>query len=528
MSRWPRSSVVLLTVFLAGTPAHGQVAGVAGTELVVPIVAKSGGANGASYASDVIVSSDAAPPVDLVFVLHPRGGETLEAHRAAASLPLKLSLAELFPGLAGGAGWLRVDAGAPVRVTSTTAGAEFHAVPRSVALLAGESTVLPGAMAGFGPDPRARYNFGGAEVGGRPATVRACVRGVYSRGWGPNRDTGPFVACADFPLAPHGSFQVSMFSGLSLPPREIVTSAEVLLTVTDGTGSVVAWGTAVDAGNAATAFEMSPGAGLGPALGPSPGRLVLTKAGSGRGAVALRDGSSLCGAACDSVVVLLPEGPAAELRADPAADSVLASWQGCDAADGPACGLAEPLGRRVTVTFDLSRLTVDVSGFLDASVTAGGRSFACAGPSRRCLFPIPPGAPVNVGAVAWPGVPANESVAFVGPGCGKDGCSLTVARDPTVAAVRLTQPGSSRIDYFGAYPPSLEPGEAAQLLVRASGCNLDQFLEPSAGATLEAPGLYRVSPQQTTTYTLYCYYRLPGSQVTELEKRSATVTIQGP
>lgn len=520
---------LLLLLLPDPMPCPAQVAGVAGTELVVPAYSTAAGANGAAYGTVLEFDAEVPPPVELALRVHPRGAAPAEARVTASAIPFALALSSL-PGLGGTSGWLSVAASRPVRVVARTAGASFHAIPLTVAIAEGETSRLGGALAAFDPSAGARFNFGLAEVGGAPATVRACLAGTWAASSGGAAAGGPFESCRLLWIPAHGSTQVDALAGYSpLPESRFVRTAEVRLEVTHGPGRVVAWAASIDAANAATAWEMAPPAGLDPALGAGAGSVLLTKTGSGSGAIRLGGGEVPCDAPCAATVLRAPGDLATTLLAEPSPGSLFDGWSGCDDAAGPACTLLVPAARRVTAAFPLSRLTVDVFGFLDATVTAGQGSATCAGPVRRCEIDVAPGAAISVSAVAWPGGAATDRVDFSGPGCGAPGCALSRAPDPTIVAVEAHRtPAGARILYFGAWPLRVAPGGKATLLARTTGCNLSGELAPETGTRPLGGGAWEAVPAQTTTYTYACWFSLPGSSIREVERANVTVEVAAP
>jgi hypothetical protein len=270
---------------------------------------------------------------------------------------------------------------------------------------------------------------------------------------------------------------------------------------------------------------MEPSAGLASLFGPESGTLVLTKTGSGTGSIRFQAGDLLCDDACRGVANR-GLGPEADtLVAGPSAGSVFGGWLGCDAADGDLCTVSVGTSRRVTASFSRSTLTIEVLGFLDVTVTTASGSATCAGPSRRCSLPVPPGARVEVTAATWPGVPRTDLIAFDGPGCSSTGCSLDEVADPALVSVGVFQLPPAHITYFGGYPTSIRRGETARLLVRTGSCSLSWSLTPEGGLIQEQPGLFRVQPASTTTFEYTCYHRLPGSPVVDEYKKNVTVTV---
>lgn len=519
----------LLVASLVAAPAAGQLEQFSGTELIVPVFAKASGAHGAFFATSLTVDSDFPPPIDLVIRLYPRGSGPRQIDVVATRLPLTWSVAD-YGGLDGESGWLTVTAGRPVRVRASTAGAVIHGVPPTAAISAAERTTLGSAMGAFSDVPRVRFNFGVAEVGGSPATVAACVTGAYTRGWGPTLDSGTFRGCRDLVLEPHASLQVNSLEGFEglLPPKTDVVRAELTLELTRGSGRVVAWGTTVDDTNEARAHASAPTGGLSAALGTVPSTLLLTKTGSGSGSIRLLSGEVLCAGGCQAIALASPANPTAILVAEPAEDSLFAGWSGCDENIGRECTLTNVSTRRVSASLPLSLVTLDVFGFLDATVTAGSFSTRCQGPVRRCAVPVVPGNPVTIGASVWTGVSPTGAAGFTGPGCTSGGCALATAPDPTEVGVELRRAEGRHIVYLGAYPSSIRHGESATLLVRTSGCNATEHFGPGPAVTQLLPGVFSVTPAETTEYEYDCYYNLPGSTRPDLERAYVTIEVAGP
>ena len=252
--------IVLAAALLTAPAAQ---AGFAGTDLVLPAVARITGAGNppAQFYSTVWLtnlSPASTAEVELRFL---KQGQVNPSPHA---VPLTLAAGEtrridnaveaLF-GLTSAAGAIRITSTRSLLVSSRTfdkpAGSDigdakgtfFGAVPASFAIGAGETAYLQGVSQNGGEDYRT--NFGLVETTGRAAKVRVTLRSA----------SGSSLATADYDLGVHEARQwgvASLFSGVA------TANARIEATVVSGAGAVLLYGTQIANGSQdSSGFEMS-------------------------------------------------------------------------------------------------------------------------------------------------------------------------------------------------------------------------------------------------------------------------------
>ncbi len=218
-------------------------AAVAGTDLLLPTVARADGRFGARYVTDLKIANTAASPARVKVSLFPTSGgifsPVLVTLAGGETRFLDDALGQLFAPVSDVSGALRLTAldGTAILASSRTYtldGSRSYGVaidPSSGAAVAGPGRTL--ALTFLSSSELQRTNVGFVETGGAATTLRVSLL----------NPAGVAVAARTLALGPNEAVQWNdVFAAMSTPPLE---QASLLVDVLDG-GSATAWATLVD------------------------------------------------------------------------------------------------------------------------------------------------------------------------------------------------------------------------------------------------------------------------------------------
>ena len=218
-------------------------AAVAGSDLLIPAVARADGRYGARYVTDLKVANTGASPARVKVSLFPTSGgafsPVLVTLAGGETRFLDDALGQLFSPAADVSGALRLTAldGAAIFASSRTYtldGTRSYGV--AIEPLSGAGEAGPGrtlALTFLSGSSRQRTNVGFVETAGRATSLRVSLLTSY----------GVAVATRSLTLGPNEAVQWSdVFAEMSTPALE---QASLLVDVLDG-GTATAWATLVD------------------------------------------------------------------------------------------------------------------------------------------------------------------------------------------------------------------------------------------------------------------------------------------
>ena len=250
-------TTVLLGVVLAGSLAH---AGIPGTDLYLPSVARAAGAAGSSWFTTVWVHNPGSAVAQATVSLLQRGQSNVAPQQQTftvgpgETLLMRDALLELF-NASDVVGALRFECASQIVVSSRifndpgaglaeSQGQFFAAMPADLAITTGESTDIPGITQPA--DGSFRCNFGMVETAGQDAQVAATLF----------NPAGGQEAQKTYDLSPFMPMQVSLDD---LQAGSAVDGGRLHVEVTSGSGRVLAFATIVGNGQVSqdpTTLEM--------------------------------------------------------------------------------------------------------------------------------------------------------------------------------------------------------------------------------------------------------------------------------
>lgn len=260
MPRRLSGAPLLVILLLLAFASHHSEAGFAGTDVLIPAVARAGGLFGSEFYSQVWVTNLAGSTLAVSFAFLQRDQSNTAPRTFSAMLdPYETrrfdNAVEAMFGVSGTSGAVRVTAAGPILVSSRTynlppggdpsqgQGLFFTGIPCTFAIGAGETAQLQGVTQGAAEN--FRYNFGLVNVEPGPATVRVSLR----------NPAGTALGEKSYDLR---AYEAAQYNVTDVVPGLVATNGLLWATVTGGTGRVVLYGTQIANGsNDSAGFEMS-------------------------------------------------------------------------------------------------------------------------------------------------------------------------------------------------------------------------------------------------------------------------------